>query len=533
MVKYIFVTGGVLSGVGKGITAASVARLLKSCGYKVNIQKCDPYLNVDAGTLNPREHGECFVTDDGAETDLDLGHYERFLNQNLNQKSSTMSGRLLRDLIEDERAGKFKGETVQVIPHLTQVIARDIKEAAKGYDIHVVELGGTVGDYESLAFVEAFRRVIDDNTGSAINLHVVYVPYLGASREFKTKPAQNALRDLRAFGIAPDVLAVRSEEPLSEHSLGKFYFVTGLERDSIVSLPNANDIYEVPLSLEEQGIAEVIQKKLNLKVRKPDLKTWEEALLSSQKAKAAQEVKVGIVAKYLDNEDTYFSVIEALRHAAAKLNLNLSYGWVDAEKITKDNVATELKSYDAVLVPGGFGNRGVEGKIIAADHCLNPKNRKPYLGLCLGMQVAAIAAARKILGDHSVTSQELDNQAKHQIIHIIEDKKHVENIGGTLRLGSYTAKLQPGSRANKLYGKDEIDERHRHRFEFNNDYEAEIEKGGLIVSGRSPDGKLVEILESPDHRFFVGVQYHPEFKSRPEDPHPLFVEFLSAASTPN
>lgn len=540
-VKYIFVTGGVLSGVGKGITAASVARLLKSCGYKVNIQKCDPYLNVDAGTLNPREHGECFVTDDGAETDLDLGHYERFLNQSLNQKSSTMSGQLLKKLIEDERAGKFKGQTVQVIPHLTQAIEDSIKDAAKGYDIHVVELGGTVGDYESLAFVEAFRRLTEENYGSVLNLHVVYVPYLGASREYKTKPAQNALRDLRGYGISPDILAVRSEEELPESSLAKFKFIAGINRDSIISLPNLNSVYQVPLSLDEQGMAKTIQAKLSLKYRSPDLKSWKAMMNSVEKSKKGKSVKIGIVAKYLDNEDTYFSVIEALKHASSELNLNLNYYWVDAVRLNNKNVAKILNAYDGILVPGGFGERGIEGKIVAASFCLygerlsldNEAGRKPYLGICLGMQVAAIAAAReslliKNIGD--VNSQEFNSSAKHKIIHIIEDKKYIEEIGGTLRLGSYPAKLKADSLIKKVYGKVQIDERHRHRYEFNNEYEENVNQGGLVISARSPDGSLVEAVESPESKFFIGVQYHPELKSRPESAHPLFVEFLRASA---
>lgn len=527
MAKFIFVTGGVLSGVGKGITAASVARLLKSCGYKVNIQKCDPYLNVDAGTLNPREHGECFVTDDGAETDLDLGHYERFLNQSLSQKSSTMAGRILKQLIEDERAGKFQGQTVQVVPHFTQAIEDNIKKASEGYDIHVVELGGTVGDYESLAFVEAFRRLTEENYGSALNLHVVYVPYLGASKEYKTKPAQNALRDLRGYGITPDILAVRSEDQLPEGSLDKFKFIAGIGRDSIISLPNADSIYKVPLSLEEQNMAEVIQKKLGLKLKKPNLQNWRSMVDALQKAKKGREVRIGIVAKYLDNEDTYFSVIEALSHASAAHGLKLKYEWVDAESLTAENASQNLSKYDGILVPGGFGYRGVEGKIEAAGWCL--ENDKPYLGLCLGMQVASIAAARKILGKKGVNSQEIDPKAEHQIIHIIEDKKYVKQIGGTLRLGSYPANLKAGSKIARFYGAKEINERHRHRFEFNNEYERTIEEGGLIISGRSPDGSLVETVESKNDEFFIGVQYHPEFKSKPEEPHPLFMEFIKAS----
>lgn len=391
-----------------------------------------------------------------------------------------------------------------------------------------MELGGTVGDYESLAFIEAIRELTDKNPRSAINLNVVYVPYLGASKEFKTKPAQNALRDLRGYGIKPDILAIRSEDGVPERAKLKFKFIAGIDKDSIISLPNLDSVYKVPLSLEQQGLAKTIQKKLNLKYKKPDLKSWSKMVNKMAKAKSGKEVKIGIVAKYLDNEDTYFSVIEALEHAAAGRGLSLSYGWVDAEKLNAKNIAKQLNQYDGILVPGGFGSRGVEGKIEAAGWCLD--NDKPYLGICLGMQVASVAAARKVLGKKGVNSQEIDAGAQHQIIHIIEDKKYVKQIGGTLRLGAYPAKLKNGSKTAKAYGKKEVEERHRHRFEFNNYYEDVLREGGLIISGRSPDGSLVETVESSDDKFFIGVQYHPELKSRPEEPHPLFVEFVKSSA---
>lgn len=521
---YIFVTGGVLSGVGKGITAASLGATLKARGLKVSIQKCDPYLNVDAGTLNPAEHGECYVTKDGAETDLDLGHYERFLDEELTQASATLSGRLMQEMISGERAGEYLGKTIQLVPHLTGSIKRALLAASKGSDVHIVELGGTVGDYEGLPFVEAFREFAAEvGRDKCLFLHVVYVPYLLASKEFKTKPAQNAIRDLRGFGIVPDVIVVRVEYPPKNGIARKISLFGGVPEEAVVLLPNADTVYRVPLTLEESGISELVAKQLGFGGKVADMAPWQKLIASATK-KGGKKVRVGIVAKYLDNEDTYFSVIEALKSAAWYGGVQLEYIWVDAERVEKDG-ADELKEYDGVLVPGGFGTRGVEGKIAAARYCL--ENNIPYLGLCLGLQVAVIAAARKG-GVKKATSAELNPKTKDPVIYIMEDQKGKESTGGTMRLGDYPAELTEQTLTAKLYDAVNIVERHRHRYEVNRKYEQAIEKGGLIVSGESPNGRLVEFIEAPGHPFFVATQAHPEFRSRPTRPHPLFVGFIDS-----
>lgn len=525
--KYIFVTGGVLSGVGKGITAASLGATLKARGLKVTVQKCDPYLNVDAGTLNPAEHGECFVTKDGAETDLDLGHYERFLDEELTQASATLSGRLMQEMIAGERSGEFLGKTIQLVPHLTGAIKRSILAGSEGSDVHIVELGGTVGDYEGLPFVEAFREFAAEvGRENCLFLHVVYVPYLLASKEFKTKPAQNAIRDLRGFGIVPDVIAVRVEYPPKEGIARKISLFGGVAEEAVVVLPNADTVYRVPLTLEASGISELVAGKLGFGGVEADLSAWEKLVTSATK-QHRKVVRVGIVAKYLDNEDTYISVLEALKAAAWQGDVELDYTWVDAERIEKTGV-DELKDYDGVLVPGGFGTRGVEGKIAAANYCL--EHNIPYLGLCLGLQVAVVAAARRG-GITGATSAELNPATKDQVIYIMEDQKGKEATGGTMRLGNYPAEFTTGSLCAKLYGVTNIIERHRHRYEVNRKYEQAIEQGGLVVSGESPSGRLVEFVEAPGHPFFVATQAHPEFRSRPTRPHPLFKGFVGALTT--
>ncbi len=519
--KYIFVVGGVLSGVGKGITGASIGTILKARGYSVNIQKLDPYLNVDAGTLNPAEHGECFVTKDGAETDLDLGHYERFLDVETTKSSSVMSGRLLLKLINDERSGKFLGKTVQVIPHLTNAIQEQILLASKGYDIHIVEIGGTVGDYESPAFVEAIREFgLKHGRENCLYTHVVYLPYLGASKEVKTKPAQNAVRDLRSVGIVPDILVARSEDQPPEEVLDKLSLFGGVGRDAIVSLPNARNIYEVPLTLEQNNIGEVITKRLGLKSAKADLTEWQR-VVDSALSDPAQTYKVAVVAKYLDNQDTYMSVFEALKSATWQAGVGLQIDWVNAE----DYDTKDLEDYDGILVPGGFGKRGVEGKISAAQFAL--QSGKPYLGLCLGMQVGLIAAARNA-GLASANSAEFDPSAKDPVVHTMTDQKGKEGTGGTMRLGDYPCQLVNGSLAKEVYGISDITERHRHRYEANNDYRHRYKEWGIAVSGQSPSGDLVEIIEATDHPFFLASQFHPEFRSRPNRPHPMFVGFINA-----
>ncbi len=521
--KYLFVLGGVLSGVGKGITAASLGALFKARGLKVSMQKCDPYLNVDAGTLNPAEHGECFVTHDGAETDLDLGHYERFLDEEMTRNSITLSGRLLKQLIEDERGGKYLGKTVQLVPHLTQAIQDTIEQAGKGSDIHIVELGGTVGDYEGLSFVEAFREFGQNRPGDVAFVYVVYVPYLKASKEFKTKPAQNAVRDLRGFGISPDVIVARVEEEPDDSIGRKVSLFGGVTIDQIAVVPNVDTVLRVPLVLHDTKIDGILLKKLQLPNKSPQLAAWDD-IVKKATINKKKCVKIGIVAKYLDNEDTYISVIEALKAAAWHEGVALRYEWISAEDIEKRGT-TLLKGYDGLLVPGGFGTRGIEGKIVAARYALEKKI--PYLGLCLGLQVAVIAAARRS-GILEATSGELNAAAEHQVVYIMPDQRGKEATGGTMRLGDYPAELEKGSRVEKLYGSRHSIERHRHRYEVNREYESAITKGGLIISGESPDGRLVEYIEGYDHPYFVATQAHPEFRSRPTRPHPLFQGFIKA-----
>ena len=523
--RYVFVTGGVLSGVGKGITAASLGAVLKARGLKVTIQKCDPYLNVDAGMLNPAEHGECYVTKDGAETDLDLGHYERFLDSELNQASSTMSGRLLRQLIEDERAGKFRGKTVQVVPHFTDAIQNAIMAAGEGSDVHIVEIGGTVGDIEGLAFVEAIRELSGKmGRNNCIFAHVVYIPYLGTSKEYKTKPAQMAVRELRGLGVAPDLLLARTEGPVSDSIVGKLSMFGGVGTDAVVLLPNARTVYEVPLTLEENGVDELVLNRFGIQAPQANMKQWHD-IVQAATTKRDHTVKIGIVAKYLDNEDTYFSVIEALKSAAWHQEVNLDYHWVDAEGLEKDGTEA-LDEYDGILVPGGFGSRGVEGKIAAARYAMD--HNKPYFGICLGLQVAAIAAARKSgLADANTT--EVDPDTPHPVIYIMEGQQGKESTGGTMRLGDYACVTQEGSLAEKVYGAHEIVERHRHRYEVNQQYKEQLQQAGLRITGLSPDGRLVEMLEHAENDYFIATQAHPEFRSRPNRAHPLFDGLIAAA----
>jgi len=524
--KFIFVTGGVLSGLGKGITAASIGNLLKARGLKVNLQKCDPYLNVDAGLLNPREHGECFVTKDGAETDLDLGHYERFLDEELTSNSSLMSGRVLLKVIQDERAGKYGGDDVQIIPHLTAAIQDYIIKAGEGFDIHIVEIGGTVGDYESLSFIEAIRELgIRVGLENCLYVHVVYLPYLGASKETKTKPAQNSVRELRGLGIAPDILVGRSERSASPRVKQKLSLFSGVAMDSIALLPNARSIYEVPLTLEDTGIADVICKQLGVKAKKPHLNDWR-AVAKRAVTKYPHTVTVGVVAKYMDNTDTYLSVFEALNAAAWWNEVDLKIRWVEAEKLGSENdVEKALKDVDGIVVPGGFGTRGLEGKIRAAQYALAQK--VPYLGLCLGLQMAVIGAARSA-GVNKATTFELDGDSREKVINTMNDQVGKLNTGGTMRLGNYPCKIENGSLAAKVYGTTSIVERHRHRGECNNDYRDQYTKWGIKVVGTSPDGRLVEIIEAIDHPFFMASQFHPEFRSRPNRAHPMFKGFIAS-----
>lgn len=543
--KYIFVTGGVLSGVGKGITAASMGAILKAKGFKVTMQKCDPYLNVDAGLLNPIEHGECYVTHDGIETDLDLGHYERFLDFETSKYSITLSGSIYKELIERERAGGFHGKTVQLVPHFTDLVQEKIALASRDSDIHIVEIGGTVGDYEGLPFIEAIRLFANKvGRENCLYLSVVFVPWLNTSKELKTKPAQNALKDLRGFGIIPDVVCVRTEKPASRSICEKIAAFAGLNPDAVLNLPDIDSVYDVPLNVLRSGVPEILDKFVGSS-KTPDMRKWEK-FSKMRSTNWPKIVKVGLVAKYVGNEDTYICVTEALKAAAAHNHKNLDLIWINAEKLEEsDPEAVELlHSVDGVVVPGGFGSRGVEGKILAADYCL--AHDVPYLGLCLGMQVACIAAARRG-GVKDANSEEFGATAKNNVIYIMEDQKGKESTGASMRLGDYPAKLKHGTKTAKIY-RDEVEkcgeyvygtevlkngdvkviERHRHRYEVNQDFLPTIEKGGLVVSGYSPDGKLVEFVEAPKLKFFQATQAHPEFKSRPLHVHPLFMEFIKS-----
>ena len=518
--KYIFVTGGVLSGVGKGITAASIGAILKAKGFKVTMQKCDPYLNVDAGLLNPVEHGECYVTHDGVETDLDLGHYERFLDFETNRYSITLSGSIFKELIEKERAGGFHGKTVQLVPHFTDLVQEKIMNASKNSDIHIVEIGGTVGDYEGLSFIEAIR-LFGNKVGrrNCLYVNVVYVPWINTSKELKSKPAQNALKDLRGFGIIPDVVVCRTEKPAPREICEKIAKFSGIADEAVLNLPDIDSVYDVPFNVLKSGVLEILNDFVG-DDKEPDMSDWEE--FSKKRAqKNARTVKVGLVAKYVGNEDTYICVTEALKAAAAWNNVNLDLRWINAEKVDEKILA----EVDGLVVPGGFGNRGVEGKIAAANYALD--HDVPYLGLCLGMQVACIASARRA-GLTQANSEEFDKETKENVIYLMDGQEGKESTGGSMRLGDFPAKLVKGSKAAKIYGKTNIVERHRHRYEVNQKFLKEIEKGGVVVSGTSPDGKLVEFVEAPGKKFFVGTQAHPELKSRPLRVHPLFMEFVKS-----
>ena len=523
--KYIFVTGGVISGVGKGIMAASIGAILKAKGLKVSMQKCDPYLNVDAGLLNPREHGECFVTQDGAETDLDLGHYERFLDEEMTGNSIWTSGKLYKRLIDAERAGEFGGKTVQLVPHVTGMVQQTFLENAKHFksDVHIVEIGGTVGDMEGQHFIEAIRE-FGTKVGreNCLYVHVCYVPWLSTSEEFKTKPAQNSLRDLREFGIIPDMVVARMDVDKlvkAPHVASKLATFCAVSEDAVVLMPDAKSVYEVPLNAVKGGVLAPLERFIDH--GDPDMSQWEE-LVKNIEANPKKEVKIGLVAKYIDNTDTYLSVTEALKAAAWKVGVKLNTVWIDAEKASEKDFA----AVDGIVVPGGFGVRGVEGKIAAANYCL--ENNKPYLGLCLGLQTAVIAAARRG-GVKNANSEEFDAPADANVVYIMEGQKGKESTGGTMRLGDYPAKLVKGSRVAKLYGANDVVERHRHRYEVNQKFLKEIEAGGLVVSGTSPDGKLVEFVEAPKCDFFVATQAHPEFRSRPYRAHPLFEGLIRAS----
>lgn len=526
--KYIIVTGGVISGNGKGITSAAIGASLKARGVKVNMLKFDMYLNVDAGTLKPGKHGEVFVTNDGAETDLDLGHYERFLDTEMTAKSSIMQGRILKEIIDKERSGGFKGDDVQVLPHVTSAIQDKILAAAEGFDVQMVELGGTVGDYEGMAFVEAVRQFAHRvGRQNIIYVHVVYLPYLEVSNEIKTKPAQNAAKDLRSIGINPDFLVARCEHNPEKNTVFKLSLFTDIPEENIVVLQNAHTVYEVPLTLEKRGIAQAIARQLGI-TKAADMSAWRHVVHAAKKD-YAKTVRIGMVAKYLDNLDTYMSVTEALKAAAWQQKVNLQTTWVNAEELEQMDDATqalELMKFDGILIPGGFGERGVEGMVAAARHAMH--NKIPYFGICLGLQVATIAFARTH-GLPEANSKEFEPNGNQLVITTMDGQEGKEMTGGTMRLGAYPCDLVPGSLAYSLYEKPRISERHRHRFEFNPVYKDTLVENGLVISGVCPSNNLAEIIELKDHPYFIGCQYHPEFQSRPSKPHQLFVGLIAAA----
>ncbi len=535
--KYIFVTGGVLSGLGKGITSASIGNILKERGLAVNMQKFDQYINVDAGTLNPAEHGEVFVTDDGAETDLDLGHYERFLDQNLKEDSSVMTGDIYREVINRERRGDYLGKTVQVIPHLTDEVKRRATQAAlrNRYDVHIVEIGGTVGDVEGFHFLEAARQMaLDEGAANVLYVHVVFLPYLKASDEVKTKPAQNSVRALRSIGIQPEIIIARADQPVDEGSIRKLSLYSNVEPEAILPLETVNSVYEVPLIMEKHKLDEVIMKKLELAPRKRINGNWER--LVNQIKRPKSKVSIAVVGKYTSMLDTYTSLVEALKAAAWQKNRDLDIRWVDAEELeNSQDLAVVFAGIKGIVVPGGFGVRGTEGKIRAIQYAREQK--VPYLGLCLGMQLAVIEFARHVAGIKQATSQEFideGDQSKHRlrgcVIHIMPEQKAITDKGGTMRLGGWDCVVSKDSFTGRAYGQRKIRERHRHRYEFNNDFRQKLTAAGLRLAGTTLDKNLVEVIEVADHPWFVGVQFHPEFTSRPLSGHPLFNAFISAAT---
>ena len=527
--KYIFVTGGVVSGLGKGITAASLGRLLKNRGYKVTIQKMDPYINIDPGTMSPIEHGEVFVTDDGAETDLDLGHYERFIDENLSKNSSVTTGKIYSSVIEKERRGEYLGKTVQVIPHITNEIKERIYKFEKeDIDIVITEIGGTIGDIEGLSFIEAIRQVgIEKAPEDVLYIHVTLLPYIAGSNELKSKPTQHSVKELQSLGIKPNILVCRSELPIDENMKNKIALYCNVRPESVIQNRTVDNLYAVPLMLEEEGLTREVCRHLKLEKTEPNNKEWEE-LVEKIRNVTDKTVKVAIVGKYVKLEDSYLSVAESLRHSGFENGVKVDIDYVDSEEITNENAEKRLKEYDAILVPGGFGNRGIEGKIVTIRYAR--ENKIPFLGICLGMQMTVVEFARDVLGLTDANSEEFAPNSKNKVIHIMEEQKGIDKKGGTMRLGAYPCALREESKARSLYGKSEITERHRHRFEYNNYYKEKMEKAGLVCSGVSPDGKLVEIVELQNHPYFIAAQFHPEFKSRPNRPHPLFVGLIKAAN---
>lgn len=526
--KFIFVTGGVVSSLGKGITAASLGRLLKSRGLRVSMQKFDPYINVDPGTMNPYQHGEVFVTDDGAETDLDLGHYERFIDENLDKNSNVTTGKIYWSVLHKERRGDYGGGTVQVIPHITNEIKSRFYRNFTDEDtrIAIIEVGGTVGDIESQPFLESLRQFQHEvGRENCILIHVTLIPYLKASQEMKTKPTQASVKELQGMGIQPDVIVCRSELPVSDEIKDKIALFCNVPSSHVLQNLDVEYLYEAPLSMEKEHLAQVVCESLHLPEKEPDLKDWE-AMVHTLRT-ADKDVSIAIVGKYTQLHDAYISVVEALKHGGISNSANVHIKWVDSETVTEENAAEMLSDVSGILVPGGFGSRGIDGKIIAIKYAR--ENNVPFLGICLGMQLSIVEFARDVLGYHDAHSIELDPNTTHPVIALMPDQDGVTDIGGTLRLGAYPCVLNKDSKAYSLYGTEEISERHRHRYEVNNDYRSALTKNGMMLSGLSPDGRIVEMCELPAHPFFVATQGHPELKSRPNKPHPLFTGFIKAA----
>ena len=531
MAKYIFVTGGVVSSLGKGLAAASIGCLLEARGLKVNLQKFDPYLNVDPGTMSPFQHGEVFVTDDGAETDLDLGHYERFTHAKLTRDNNWTTGRIYEQIITKERRGDYLGKTVQVIPHVTNEIKSAMKKISGDVDVAIVEIGGTVGDIESLPFLEAIRQMRQElGRENTLFVHVTLVPWIGAAQELKTKPTQHSVKELLSIGIQPDILLCRTDRFLSKEMKSKIALFCNVEEQAVITAKDVASIYEVPLVFSKENVDSLVLKYLHIESKDPDLSRWEELVHRVYNPK--DEVKIGIVGKYVEYEDSYKSLKEALVHGSLAHNLKLNVTWVEAEGLeTKDkddrSYESQLEGFDGILVPGGFGKRGIAGMLNAIRYA---RERKvPYFGICLGMQTACIEYARNVCGLEDANSSEFDPATQHRVIYKLRELRGVEELGGTMRLGAWTCKLEPGSLANRIYGAAEISERHRHRYEFNREYEAVMTGAGLRITGSTPDGTYVEIIELADHPHFLGCQFHPEFKSKPLEPHPLFQAFVGAS----
>lgn len=526
--KYVFVTGGVVSALGKGITAASLGRLLKNRGLNISIQKFDPYLNVDPGTMSPYQHGEVFVTDDGAETDLDLGHYERFVDESLTQNSNVTTGKIYSSVIEKERRGEYLGGTVQVIPHITNAIKDKVYQVAKERDVDVVitEIGGTVGDIESQPFLESIRQIKNEvGAENVCYIHVTLVPYLGKAGEIKTKPTQHSVKELRTIGIQPDIIVCRTEKELSDDVKAKIGLFCNIDGESVIQNLDADNLYEVPLMLHEEGLDNLVCEKLHLGCKDIDNNEWIKMVEQIKGLK--DEVEIALVGKYVELHDAYISVVEALSHGGYANNTKVKIKWVNAEELEQNDVNEILAGVDGILVPGGFGDRGIEGKISAIQYAR--ENNIPFLGICLGMQCSVIEYARNVLGFGGANSSEINPNTKYPVIDIMNDQKDIENLGGTMRLGQYPCKLDVESNSYEVYNSELINERHRHRYEFNNKFKQQIEEAGMKIAGTSPDGRLVEIVEVVNHPWYVAVQFHPELKSRPNRPHPLFIGFIKAS----